>query len=149
MKLAQLQLASDSNFRRVVGLKRTTFNRMVEILTEAEIQKKARGGRQNKLSIAERLLMAMEYLREYRTYAHIAMSYGVSESNAYYAIRWIENTLINWPEFRLPGRKALLKSNHEFEIILIDATETPIERPKKNNANSIPAKRNDIPSKPK
>ncbi len=149
MKLAQLQLASESNFRRVVGLKRATFNRMVEILTEAEAQKKARGGRKNKLTIAERLLMTMEYLREYRTYAHIGMSYGVSESNAYCAIRWVEDTLIKSPEFRLPGRKALLKSDHEFEVILIDATETPIERPKKNNADSTLEKRNDIPSKPK
>ena len=40
------------------------------------------------------LLMTMEYLREYRTYAHIGMSYGISESNTYYAIRWIEDTII-------------------------------------------------------
>jgi hypothetical protein len=35
--------------------------------------------------------------------------------------------------FTLPGRKALLKSNTDFEVILTDATETPIERPKKKN----------------
>jgi len=29
------------------------------------------------------------------------------------------------------GRKALLKSDVEYEVVLIDATETPIERPKK------------------
>jgi hypothetical protein len=34
----------------------------------------------------------------------------------------------------LPGKKALLKSNVEFEVILIDATETPIERPKKKDS---------------
>ncbi len=31
----------------------------------------------------------------------------------------------------LPGRKALLKSDVEYEVVLIDATETPIARPKK------------------
>ncbi len=31
----------------------------------------------------------------------------------------------------MPGRKALLKSDVAYEVVLIDATETPIERPKK------------------
>lgn len=29
------------------------------------------------------------------------------------------------------GKKQLLKSNHELEVIVIDVTETAIERPKK------------------
>jgi hypothetical protein len=33
----------------------------------------------------------------------------------------------------LPGRKALLKSDMEYEVVLIDVTETPIERPKKKH----------------
>ena len=149
MKWKNLQLASDDDFRRIVGVKRKTFNRMTEILTEAQVKKKARGGRPNKLSISEMLLMTMEYLREYRTYAHIGMSYGISESNTYYAIRWVENTLIKADEFKLPGRKALLKTENTFEVILIDATESPIERTKKNSADFIPEKRNDIQSKHK
>jgi hypothetical protein len=34
----------------------------------------------------------------------------------------------------LPGRKALLKSDVEYDVVLIDATETPIERLKKAKA---------------
>ena len=34
------------------------------------------GGRTPKLSIEDLLLATLEYLREYRTYAHIAASYG-------------------------------------------------------------------------
>jgi len=78
------------------------------------------------------LLMALEYMREYRTYFHISQSYGVSESSAYKAVRWVEDTLIKHPDFALPVRKELLKSGVECDVILIDATETPIERPKKN-----------------
>ena len=85
--------------------------------------------------------MTLEYLREYRTYAHIAISYGVSERSAFQTIRRVENVLIKSKEFRLPGKKALLKTDHEFEVILIDATESPIERPKKNNANFTLVKR--------
>ena len=44
----------------------------------------------------------------------------------------------------MPGKKALLKNGNEFEVILIDATETPIERPKKNNMFFTLEKRNDI-----
>jgi hypothetical protein len=45
----------------------------------------------------------------------------------------------------LPGRKALLKSDVEYEVVLIDATESPIERPKKNKNTFIQAKRKNIP----
>jgi len=79
----------------------------------------------------ERLLMALEYIREYRTYFHAASSYGISESSCYRNIKWIEDTLIKHPDFALPGKKALLKSDMAYEVVLIDATETPIERPKK------------------
>ena len=39
------------------------------------------------------VLATLEYLREYRTYAHIAASYGIAESNIYRGIRWIENAI--------------------------------------------------------
>lgn len=119
-------------FRRLTGVKRSTFEKMVEILEKAFAAKKIQGGRPNKLSIEEMLLMALEYLREYRTYFHIGRSYGVSESSAYKTIRWVEDTLIKCKEFNLPGRKALLKSEMSYEVVLVDATESPIERPKKN-----------------
>lgn len=37
-------------------------------------------GRKSKLSMEDKLLATLEYLREYRTYAHIAANYGVHES---------------------------------------------------------------------
>jgi len=45
--------------------------------------------------------------------------------------RVIEDTLIKSVKFPLPGKKALLNSDIDFEMILIDASESPIERPKK------------------
>jgi len=72
-------------------------------------------------------------LREYRTYFHLGQSYGMSESSCYKICRWVEDTLIKDPRFRLPGKKVLLKSDTSLEVILIDAAETPIERPKKKD----------------
>ena len=77
------------------------------------------------------ILATLEYLGEYRTYAHIAASYGIAESNMYRGIKWVEDTLISDGTFSLPSRKEVLEKSAEYEIILVDATETPIERPKK------------------
>ena len=41
----QVKMLPDEKFRRLVGIKRTTFNTMIEILSEENTRKKARGGR--------------------------------------------------------------------------------------------------------
>lgn len=144
MKYPQIAGLEEEKFRRLTGVKRSTFEKMIHILKEADIKKKSQGGRKNKLCIEDQLLMTLEYIREYRTYFHTSQSYGVSESSAYKTIKWIEDTLIKHPDFSLPGRKALLKSDMEYELVLIDATESPIERPKKDKKGSIQEKRKDI-----
>lgn len=133
MKYEQVKSLSDEQFRRLTGVKRSTFGKMIKILEEEDKKKKSKGGRKSKLRIENQLLMALEYIREYRTYFHVSQSYGISESSCYKGIKWIEDTLIKHPDFSLPGRKALLKSDMEYEVVLIDATETPIERPKKGS----------------
>jgi len=121
---------------------------MIKVLKSAQRQKTLQGGRPSKLCIEDRLLMTLEYLREYRTYFHIGKQYGVSESNTYKIIRWIEDTLIKSRVFSLPGRKALLKTDVTFEVALVDATETPIQRPQKNRSAFIREKRSDTRSRP-
>lgn len=131
MKYIALPNYTEEEFRRLTGIRHTTFKKMIVILQESENKKKLLGGKPNHLSMEDRLLMTLEYLREYRTYFHIASGYGVSESSCYRNIKWIEDTLIKHPDFALPGKKALVKSN-EYGVIVIDATESPIERPKKS-----------------
>lgn len=131
MKFETVKELDEEKFRRLTGVKRTTFEKMVGILEQTVKDRKTNKGRKKKLSIENMLLMTLEYIREYRTYFHISQSYSVSESNAYKTVRWVEDTLIKHPDFALPGRKALLKSDMEYEIVLIDASESPIERPKK------------------
>ena len=131
MKFETVKELDEEKFRRLTGVKRTTFNKMVGILEQSIQSRETTKGRKKKLSIENMLLMTLEYIREYRTYFHISQSYSVSESNAYKTVKWVEDTLIKHPDFALPGRKALLKSDMEYEIVLIDASETPIERPKK------------------
>lgn len=145
MKYKQIKGLGDEKFRRLTGVKRSTFSTMIEILASADRVTKKRGGRKNTLSLEDRLLMALEYIREYRTYFHTSQSYGVSESTAYKTVKWVEDTLIKHPKFSLPGRKALLKSDVDYEVVLIDATETPIERPKKGKKRIIQGRKRDTP----
>jgi len=143
MRYADALDYDDEKFRRLTGVKKPTFRKMLGILNEAHARKKARGGRPNKLPVSEMLMMALEYLREYRTYFHIAASYGLAESNAYETIRWVEDTLIQSGAFALPGKKALIRESPDIEVILVDATETPVERPKKSNGDTTRARRSD------
>ena len=141
-KYETMSKLAEDKFRRLTGVKHKTFEKMAEILRVVHAQKKQRGGRPNKLAVEDMLLMALEYLREYRTYFHIGQSYGLSESNAYQTIKlWVEDTLIKDGTFSLPGRKALLKSDVSYEVVLIDVTETPVERPKRGSENGIPARK--------
>jgi len=53
-------------------------------------------------------------------------------------IKETENILIKDSRFHLPSKKSLLKEGNHFETVLIDVTESPVEHPKKNNAQAIP-----------
>lgn len=133
-KYEELKQLSPQQFRRLTGVKRETFSEMVNILLAVQNGRYRKAGRKGGLGIEDKLLMALEYLREYRTYFHLGRSYGLSESACYRACRWVEDALIRSGKFSLPGKKALLKSDVEYELILVDASETPIERPKKKCA---------------
>jgi hypothetical protein len=87
MRYEKIKELNDELFRRLTGVKHQTFQKMIEILSRAFAYKKARGGKPNKLSMEDCLLMSLEYLREYRTYFHISQSYGISESACYRNIR--------------------------------------------------------------
>jgi len=67
---------------------------MLEILRPKLKKKLSKGGRKPTLNLEEMLLTALEYWREYRTYAHIAASYGIHESNIHRLIKWVEDVLI-------------------------------------------------------
>lgn len=138
-----------AQFRRLTGIKPTIFTRMVAVLRRAERRRRKRGGTPAGLSVEDQLLLALEYLREYRTYFHIGQSYGISESTAQRISRWVEDTLIADKQFALPGKKALLKSDTVIEVVLVDASETPVERPKKDSVGTTPARRNGTPPKAK
>lgn len=139
MRYETVQNLSEEEFKRATGVQRTTFNKMLEVLQQDE-----RGmGRPPKLSLPDQLLMTLMYWREYRTEFHIGLTYGISESTVCRTIQKVENKLIKSEQFHLPGKKALQASDDLLEFVLVDATEQPIERPKKDNASITAARRDD------
>lgn len=130
-------------FKRLCGVHLETFTQMTEVV-RSRSKTKLKTGRPGKLRLEDQLLMTLEYWREYRTYFHIGQSWGVNESTAYRIIRKIEDILISSREFSLPGKKKLSYPNYQTEVVVVDVTESPIERPKKNKNSSTVVKRKDI-----
>src|SRR3990172_5902243 len=117
----------DEDFKRSTGVSREVFEKMLSVL-----QKELRDfGRPPKLNRTDQLLMTLMYWREYRTEFHIGLTYGVSESTVCRTIKKVEDVLIKSKQFHLPGKKVLQSSDMVIEIVLLDATEQPIERQKK------------------
>ncbi len=81
MMFDKLKTINNPELLRLTGINDIIFNKILEILKTEEVKKFKNGGTPNKLSLENRLLMTLEYWREYRTYFHIAKSYGISESS--------------------------------------------------------------------
>ena len=139
MRYEEIKDRNDKDFKRLTGVEHQTFRQMVVVL-ESEMPN---FGRPPKLKRTDQLLLTLMYWREYRTQFHIAQAYGISESAVCRTIQKIENALINSGQFGLPGKKVLQPSDTVIEIVVVDATEQPIERPKKNNADTTAARRKD------
>jgi hypothetical protein len=143
MKYETVQTLKDEEFKRSTGVQHSTFEKILKVV-EAGLRD---FGRPPKLSQADQLLMTLMYWREYRTEFHIGLSYGVSESTVCRTIRKVEDALIKSEQFHLPGKKVLQSSDTVIEIVLVDATEQPIERPKKGKKGITAAKRSVTPKK--
>jgi hypothetical protein len=143
MYYKDIQNLKDTHFRRLVGVKRPVFEKMVAVVTDYKERhrKHKNRGRPPRLTIADLVLVMLMYYREYRTFFHVGQSYGMSEGQCYRIITKIESILIASKLFHLPGKKKLIENGVEFEVVIVDVTESPVERPKKNSGNIIPVRK--------
>lgn len=137
MRYETVAVLSDEDFKRYTGVQRSTLEKMLKVVEEGLRD----FGRPSKLRRADQILLTLMYWREYRTEFHMSLSYGVSESTVCRTIQKIENILIKSKQFHLPGKKVLQLRNELIEMVLVDATEQPIERPKKDKKGITAAKR--------
>lgn len=149
MKYTEIQDFKASSFQRLVGVSRSTFDTMVSFIEAHKLgtRKFITKGRPSKLSIADQVLMMLMYYREYRTFFHIGASYGISETQCWRIVTNTESILLQNKDFHLPGKKALHNAENNFQVIVVDVSEHPVERPKKNSEKVIREKRNVTPKK--
>jgi len=129
MQYEQTKKLSNREFKRLVGVQRRTFDEMVKIMRDTVSPKRTRGC-PNKLDLSDQVLICLQYWREYRTYFHIAQDWQVSESTVCRTVHRIESVLVNSGRFRLEGKKSLLIPSQKPKTVVMDVTESPIERPK-------------------
>lgn len=145
MRYEDIKDWKEPDFKRLTGVKHETFKKMLAVVD----QELPSFGRPPKLNRAEQLLLTLMYWREYRTQFHIAGSYNISEATVCRTINSVEDALMRSGEFRLPGKKVLQASDTLIEVVLVDVSEQPIERPKKSKNGTTAAKRSVIHKKHK
>ena len=136
------QDAKEVLFKRLYGVKPATFNKMLSILQNKLDEMHRSGGKPPKLTPEDKLFVALKYLREYRTMDSIAAEYGVCKGTICLAIQWVEDTLEEEGTFALPEKKVLKRKSSSIEYIVVDVTESPINRPKKNQKDYYSGKKN-------
>ena len=135
-----------SRYRQIFGVSHGTFWKMYKELRCAYRELHKNGGKPPTLSVLDKQIIALQYWREYRTYRHIAFDYGVGKTAIGNAVIWVEDTLIKSGLYSLPSRRSMLEPSG-IELVLIDVTEQPIERPKRGRKSGIPARKSATQSK--
>ena len=136
----KIEKLDETRFRNLFGVKRTVFYEMLGILETAHAKSAKLNRRPPKLTVLDKLCVTLKYYKEYCSMEHLGFEFGVRKNAISEAVNWVERVLIKDERFHLPKKKELREA--EFEVILVDCTEQPVQRPKKNSESGIPARKN-------
>ena len=139
-QIERVHALSAPDFRRLLGVKRETFDTMLAVLTRREAAKKKKG-RPPDLTLEQQLLLALQFWREYRTHYHLAIEWQVAENTVRRTLQRVEDTLVKSGAFALPGRRKVGGVESHWQVLVVDVTESPVERPKKSSAPATRARR--------
>lgn len=118
-------------FKRLTGVSVNQFEHMTHKLEPFWSERRSnfdKGGRKHKLDgVKNHLLAMLIYYRTYITYEFLGFLFGVDETTVLRAVARIEKIAIKV----LHIKKDKQISKEETELLIIDATEQQIQRPKK------------------
>jgi hypothetical protein len=126
----QIYKYDNRRFKSLIGVSKHVFNIMVEVVSQEFKQKKINGGRKRKYGIPTLISIFLKYYRHYVTMDYLSAEYKYNESSICRIINTIEQILINCKKFTIKGNNKL--ENSKNTKLVIDVTESEIERPKKN-----------------
>ncbi len=130
------------DFQRLVGVSYGTFGVILSKLIAAIEQHRianplTKRGRKSKLTMEDQLLLTLLYLRQYDTFITLGTQFGISESYAQKRYTFISSMLLKSLDLPEEGTLELA----QIQVLAIDVTEQPIERPVKKQAQYYSGKK--------
>lgn len=145
---ARIAKMAINKYKEIFGVEKYIFDRLLRLLECADaFQRKSKAGRKASISVLDKLMITLQYWREYRTYRHIAFDYNVGKSTIGEAVIWVENTIISSGFCNLKSARELRENTSKIKIAVVDVTEQEIERPKRGKKTGIPARKSVTQSK--
>jgi len=144
-----MELKNAELFQLLTGVTKEVFEIMLETLKkEYEKIHTSKGGNPNGTPIGLKLVIALEYWREYRGLRQMAFDYNMPLTTLRDCIVWVEDILSKSEQFKIPELKEKYKHCDDEEsilrIVIVDVEEQPIERPKENQGAHYSGKKNGI-----
>ena len=133
----RIEKLQERQYQELFGVRKPTFDKMRAILEKASAREHIQGGRPPRLNVLDRLVVTLGYYHDCRTMQNIAFDYDVSKSRISDAVKWVEQTLVRDGTFALPSKRALVNAGSDIAVVIVDATERPTERPKKNQKKIV------------
>lgn len=131
-------------FKRIAGISISEFEAIAEkCLPTWKMKEKAKklSGRPQKLKgLKNRLLALLIYYRTYITYEFLGYLFGVDETTVMRGIKKLEPMLAK----AVAIKKDRTLSADDLTVVLIDATEQPINRPKRGQKKYYSGKKKTI-----
>ncbi len=142
-----MALENPELFQLLTGVTKEVFIIMYKALEEAYKKiHSIKGGNPNGTPIGLKLVIALEYWREYRGLRQMAFDYNMPLTTLRDCIVWVEDILSKSEQFKIPELKEKYR-HHEDEsstvsVVIVDVEEQPIERPKENQRAHYSGKKN-------
>lgn len=137
-------------FRMFTGLSAEEFDRLVAELEPVWLARKSKrsagrrrrrkpgAGRKVKLAFADRVLLTLLYYRTYVTQEFVGFLFGVDKGTVSREAQ--ELSLCMAGVFRIPEKKVRIDPD-DLEAVFVDATEQPVNRPRRGQRGSYSGKK--------
>ena len=135
---------SERSFKRQTGLSIDNFNQLLQQLgfhiAQLKIENPLKNrGLKGRLSLEDKLLLTLYYIRHYPILLLLGQIFNISESYAHKIYHIIIDMIVKIAHVK--GVKSLV--NGTIKDIVVDVSEQPIERPKKGQKKYYSGKKND------
>ena len=132
-----IQNLADDKFYALLGVHKPQFNDLIGIMQRHRDAGHKKGGRPFKMTAFDSVVIMMLYLKRYFTMFAISTMYGISKSSVNRTYNSTLDTIIRSGNCRLEG----LRTAGPGDLVLINATECEVNRPKRGQKSKYSGKK--------